>query len=96
LKEVEESLKAKTESVSGLEVELEKLQGSFQTALEDVQSKTTLVTELEATKATLESQLSEAQASLSGLQGNRNQEVHLLQSVKDEVSPLPRYRDASC
>ncbi|RXW19513.1 hypothetical protein EST38_g6336 [Candolleomyces aberdarensis] len=95
LKEVEESLKAKTESVSALEVELEKLQGSFQTALDDVQSKTTLVTELEAAKATLESQLSEAQASLSGLQGGRDEEVNLLQSVKDQLEAAKTASQAS-
>ncbi|TEB39010.1 hypothetical protein FA13DRAFT_1849704 [Coprinellus micaceus] len=84
LKEVEESLKGKTDSVGTLEAQLQQLQGSFQTALEDVQTKAARVGELEAATTALEGELNEAKGAYASLQAEREGD-NTLQRVKDEL-----------
>ena len=67
-----------------LEVQLQQLQGSFQTSLEDVQTKAARVEELEATKAALEGELNEVKGAYASLQAEREGDDSL-QRVKDEV-----------
>lgn len=77
-------MKAKTDSVGALEGQLQELQGSFQSALDDVQAKTARVEELEAAKAALEEQLKEAKEAQASLQAEKEAD-DTLEQVKAEV-----------
>jgi chromosome segregation ATPase len=70
--------------VGTLEAQLQQLQGSFQTALEDVQTKAARVGELEAATTALEGELNEAKGAYASLQAEREGD-NTLQRVKDEV-----------
>ena len=85
LDDANRTISTKTEAVSGLESEVEKLKSSLQTAQSNIEEKASALAALEEAKAKAEEELAALRATLETLQSNSSDDSSKLAAVLLEV-----------